>query len=64
MQSQSQQPQHVNFSKFASKDAPTVQVPMKVVNRPLPSELDESKVQRFMADIQVRTTLFTLGGSR
>ncbi|GAA5994177.1 sulfiredoxin [Rhodotorula paludigena] len=50
MQSQSQQ--HVNFSKFASKDAPTVQVPMKVINRPLPSELEESKVQRFMADIQ------------
>ncbi|GAA5904924.1 hypothetical protein JCM5296_001735 [Sporobolomyces johnsonii] len=43
---------HVNFSKFANADAPTVQVPMSVINRPLPSELDENKVQQFMKDIQ------------
>ncbi|GAA5907055.1 hypothetical protein JCM6882_005157 [Rhodosporidiobolus microsporus] len=44
--------QHVNFSKFATGDAPTVQVPMSVINRPLPSELDQSKVERFMEDIE------------
>ncbi|GAA5823610.1 hypothetical protein JCM11251_000697 [Rhodosporidiobolus azoricus] len=44
--------QHVNFSKFANADAPTVQVPMRVINRPLPSVLDQSKVERFMEDIK------------
>ncbi|GAA5927826.1 sulfiredoxin [Sporobolomyces koalae] len=43
---------HVSFSKFASADAPTVNVPMRVINRPLPSELDEEKVKQFMKDIQ------------
>ncbi|GAA5839454.1 hypothetical protein JCM3766R1_003551 [Sporobolomyces carnicolor] len=43
---------HVNFSKFASADAPTVEVPLRVINRPLPSELSEEKVQQFMKDIQ------------
>lgn len=49
--------QHVNFSKFATADAPTVQVPMSVINRPLPSQLDQSKVERFMEDIKVRVLL-------
>jgi len=44
---------HVNFSKFANADAPTVDIPMSVINRPLPSELSEEKVQQFMKDIQV-----------
>ncbi|BGP39128.1 hypothetical protein JCM10450v2_003082 [Rhodotorula kratochvilovae] len=43
---------HVNFSKFATPNSPTVQVPMRVINRPLPSELDEDKVVRFMEGIQ------------
>ncbi|GAA5955036.1 hypothetical protein JCM3765_003167 [Sporobolomyces pararoseus] len=43
---------HINFSKFANADAPTVDVPMSVINRPLPSELNEEKVQQFMKDIQ------------
>jgi len=48
---------HVNFSKFANADAPTVDVPMSVINRPLPSELSEEKVQQFMKDIQVSNSL-------
>lgn len=47
---------HVNFSKFATADSPTVQVPMSVINRPLPSELDQAKVERFMEGIKVRPT--------
>ncbi|GAA5854384.1 hypothetical protein JCM5353_001775 [Sporobolomyces roseus] len=43
---------HVNFSKFANADTPTVDVPMSVINRPLPSELSEEKVQQFMKNIQ------------
>ncbi|GAA5894525.1 hypothetical protein JCM8208_006264 [Rhodotorula glutinis] len=43
---------HVNFSKFATADSPTVQVPMSVINRPLPSELDQAKVERFMEGIK------------
>ncbi|GAA5952196.1 hypothetical protein JCM8115_003530 [Rhodotorula mucilaginosa] len=42
----------VNFSKFATGDLPTVHVPMKVINRPIPSVLDEEKVLRFMDDIK------------
>lgn len=49
--------QHINFSKFANANTPTEQVPMRVINRPLPSELDESKVERFMEDIKVRLSL-------
>jgi len=45
---------HVNFSKFATADSPTVQIPMRVINRPLPSELDQDKVGRFMEGIKVR----------
>lgn len=29
-------------------------VPMRVINRPLPSELDENKVKTFMAEMEVR----------
>ncbi|GAA6061384.1 hypothetical protein JCM10212_000644 [Sporobolomyces blumeae] len=43
---------HVNFSKFANANAPTVDVPMSVINRPLPSELSEEKVEQFMKDIE------------
>ncbi|EGU12880.1 Sulfiredoxin [Rhodotorula toruloides ATCC 204091] len=46
--------QHVNFSKFATTASPTVDVPMAVINRPVPSQLDEDKVLRFMEDIKVR----------
>lgn len=28
-------------------------IPMSIINRPLPSELDEGKVLKFMADIEV-----------
>jgi len=49
--------QHVNYSKFANADAPTVDVPMSVINRPLPSELSEEKVQQFIKDIQVSISL-------
>lgn len=45
----------VNFSKFATEDLPTVHVPMRVINRPIPSILDEEKVLRFMDDIRVST---------
>jgi uncharacterized ParB-like nuclease family protein len=51
--------QHINISKFATSDAPTEQVPMRVINRPLPSELDEDKVERFMEDIKVRREAFS-----
>ncbi|KAL7338865.1 sulfiredoxin [Rhodotorula toruloides] len=44
--------QHVNFSKFATPTSPTVDVPLAVINRPVPSQLDEGKVLRFMEDIQ------------
>ncbi|KAK4334341.1 Sulfiredoxin [Rhodotorula toruloides] len=44
--------QHVNFSKFATTASPTVDVPMAVINRPVPSQLDEDKVLRFMEDIK------------
>jgi len=43
------------FSK-ESDTTPTVQVPMRVINRPLPSELDEDKVEQFMRDIRVTRT--------
>lgn len=50
-------PQHISFSKFANADTPTVDVPMSVINRPLPSELSEEKVQQFMKDIQASNAL-------
>lgn len=40
------------MSKFATEDAPVYDVPMSVINRPLPSELDESKVSRFVRDLE------------
>ncbi|ORY91626.1 ParB/Sulfiredoxin [Leucosporidium creatinivorum] len=39
-------------SVFQSHSIQAVDVPFEVINRPLPSELDEDKVQRFMKDIQ------------
>lgn len=47
------------FSIFAKAGQAPVDVPMRVLNRPLPSELDEDKVQRFMRDIQVRLSYST-----
>ncbi|BGP23869.1 sulfiredoxin [Rhodotorula toruloides] len=44
--------QHVDFSKFATPDSPTVNVPLEVINRPVPSQLEEEKVLRFMEDIK------------
>jgi hypothetical protein len=35
------------------------QVPMRVINRPLPSELDQDKVERFMEDIKVRREAYS-----
>ncbi|KAI5476807.1 hypothetical protein MNV49_007264 [Pseudohyphozyma bogoriensis] len=35
---------------------PVVDVPLAVINRPLPSELDEEKVERFMGDIKAGDT--------
>jgi sulfiredoxin len=39
------------FSRDA--DAPVHVVPMRVIHRPLPSELDEDKVQAFMEEMKV-----------
>lgn len=43
------------FSVFSTESdkTPTVDVPLSVINRILPSELDEIKVAQFMEDIQV-----------
>ena len=42
-------------SIFAGSDsAPIHDVPMRVIHRPLPSELDEDKVTAFMAEMKVR----------
>ncbi|BGP54825.1 hypothetical protein JCM8202v2_002412 [Rhodotorula sphaerocarpa] len=43
---------HVNVSKFATGEQPTIQVPMRVINRPIASVLDEDKVKRFVQDIE------------
>lgn len=40
-------------SIFARSDAPVHNVPMSVIRRPLPSELDEAKVRAFMDEMQV-----------
>lgn len=43
-----------NSSVFSrAEDAPVHNVPMRVINRPLPSELDENKVKAFMAEMEV-----------
>ncbi|KAL8279895.1 hypothetical protein RQP46_007745 [Phenoliferia psychrophenolica] len=39
-------------SVFAAKERPSHDVPMSIINRPLPSQLDEAKVARFMEDIK------------
>lgn len=45
---------HATSSIFSrSEAAPVHLVPMRVIRRPLPSELDEEKVQTFMAEMQV-----------
>lgn len=36
-----------------AEDAPVHNVPMRVINRPLPSELDENKVKAFMTEMEV-----------
>lgn len=41
-------------SVFARDGAPVHNVPMAVIRRPLPSELDEAKVAAFMEEMQVR----------
>ena len=43
-----------------SRSAPTYNVPMRVIHRPLPSELDEDKVQAFMAGMQVSSRVISL----
>ena len=45
------QPTSSIFSR--SESAPIHNVPMSVIRRPFPSELDEGKVQTFMAEMQV-----------
>lgn len=46
--------QHAASSIFArGGDAPVHNVPMRVINRPVPSELDEGKVAAFMQDMRV-----------
>jgi hypothetical protein len=42
-----------------SESAPVHNVPMRVIHRPLPSELDESKVQAFMREMQVSVRLIS-----
>ncbi|WVN89735.1 uncharacterized protein L203_104965 [Cryptococcus depauperatus CBS 7841] len=50
---QPQNPYQPTSSVFSrSEDAPIHNVPMRVVNRPLPSELDENKVKAFMEEMQ------------
>ncbi|OWZ55948.1 sulfiredoxin [Cryptococcus neoformans var. grubii Br795] len=50
------QPQATNnptSSVFArTEDVPVHNVPMRVINRPLPSELDENKVKTFMTEME------------
>ncbi|WVQ70696.1 hypothetical protein IAR50_000218 [Cryptococcus sp. DSM 104548] len=47
------QPDKPTSSVFSrSEDAPVHNVPMRVINRPLPSELDEDKVKAFMDEMQ------------
>lgn len=45
-------------SVFSRSDsAPVHNVPMRVIHRPLPSELDEAKVEAFMQEMKVNTHL-------
>ena len=46
-------PTRISMFSKESENTPTVQVPMRVINRPLPSELSEDKVEQFMRDIKV-----------
>lgn len=43
-------------SIFARDDAPVHNVPMAVIRRPLPSELDEDKVLAFMEEMKVSSS--------
>lgn len=46
---------HATSSVFSrDQDAPVHVVPMRVIHRPLPSELDEAKVLAFMDEMRVR----------
>jgi hypothetical protein len=40
-------------SVFVQDDAPVYEMPVSAINRPLPSTLDNSKVQQFVKDMQV-----------
>lgn len=48
-------------SIFARDDAPVHNVPMAVIRRPLPSELDEAKVQAFMEEMKVSMSYVVCG---
>lgn len=51
-------------SAFSRSDsAPVHDVPMRVIHRPLPSELDENKVQAFMNEMKVCQVLQKRGRS-
>lgn len=55
MASSSTEREHVpTSSAFARNEKEVHIVPMSVIRRPLPSELDEAKVLGFMDDMQVR----------
>jgi hypothetical protein len=45
--------QHASTSAFADDSKPAVEVNMKDIIRPLPSLLEEEKVQQFMVDMKV-----------
>jgi uncharacterized ParB-like nuclease family protein len=40
-------------SIFVQDDAPVYEMPVTAINRPLPSTLDNAKVQQFVQDMQV-----------
>lgn len=44
--------QHSHASVYQSTASPIVDVPMSVLNRPLPSELDSAKIDQMMRDIR------------
>ncbi|KAM0749788.1 hypothetical protein T439DRAFT_326680 [Meredithblackwellia eburnea MCA 4105] len=48
--------QLADSSVFASKQRQVHDIPMSIINRPLPSQLEEAKVQQFMNDIQAGDT--------
>ncbi|KAK4705551.1 sulfiredoxin, partial [Phenoliferia sp. Uapishka_3] len=63
MQLASQPPPPLSDSSvFAAKERPVHDVPMAVINRPLPSTLEEEKVARFMSDIILTSFLVGKAG--